>query len=315
MTLRKTRVNPQRQSRHQHALSASSINNIQPSDYESDIQNYALQENQMATSPPANPPPTRSNEDLNITVVRRYNPSISTILSLAPFAVVYIFSATTQLWEKTGIEGTLFVCQLTKGEQGEERYSVMVLNRRGMDNFEANLCNGDDVELTDEYVILKVDGLEKGYKGATRSADERSSVIYGLWIFSEPAPSSTAETRTLNAQMLKECAIHAGESKKLAEERAAAERSQSAHAEEASGSVPMNRQFSLKDLFGQQRAQDDAWSVKVHSAVNELDPQALLQPAANQPGGWHVPPGDPEGKASNGNDVLGNLFRKAGLGH
>lgn len=261
------------------------------------------------------PPPTRSNEDLNFTVVRRHNPSVTSILSLAPFAVVYIFSATTQLWEKTGIEGTLFVCQLTKGELGEERYSVMVLNRRGMDNFEARLLSGDDVELTDEYVILKVDGFQKGREGTIRSADGRTSMIYGLWIFSEPAPSSTAETRTLNAQIIKECAVHGGESRKFAEERLAAERSQSVHAEDGPGGVPMNRQISLKELFGQQRAQDDAWSVKVHSPANETAPQALPQPNVHQHGGRNAPQGLPTGNDLSGNDVLGDLFRKAGMGY
>ncbi|EFW23036.1 hypothetical protein D8B26_006570 [Coccidioides posadasii str. Silveira] len=271
----------------------------------------------MATNSLAVSPPTRSNEELNVTVVRRYNPSISTILSLAQFAVVYIFSATTQTWEKLGIEGTLFVCQRTKGDLGEERYSVMVLNRRGMDNFEARLENGDDVEITDEYVILKVDD-DKGREGAIRAANGRTSMIYGLWIFSEPAPSSTAETRTLNAQMIKECAVHGGESRKLAEERLAAERNQNMLVEEAPSATPMNRQISLKELFGQQRAQDDAWSVKVHSPVAEFNPQAQPQAPTNQPVGWPAPQGVPPGLlpgAPNGNDVLGDLFRKAGIGH
>ncbi|EEP79387.1 predicted protein [Uncinocarpus reesii 1704] len=303
MTLRKARQNPR-----------SSANNTQPAQYEPDLQ--ALQGSQsleMSADAPTIPsPPARSNEDLNITVVRRYNPSISTILSLAPFAVIYIFSATTQSWEKAGIEGTLFVCQLTKGDLGEERYSVMVLNRRGMDNFEARLISGDDVEITDQYVILKVDGFEKGREGAIRSADGRTSMIYGVWIFSEPAPSSTAEMRTINAEMIKECAVHGGESRKLAEERLAAERSQSAHVQEAPGAIPMNRQVSLKELFGQQRAQDDAWSVKVHSPLNESGPHAPVQQVANQPSGWPAPQG---AHPPSNNDVLGALFRKANLGY
>ncbi|KAI1952957.1 hypothetical protein LOZ57_001041 [Ophidiomyces ophidiicola] len=268
----------------------------------------------MATDAGPRPAPIRSNEELNITVLRRHNPSVSAILSLAPFAVVYTFSTTAQSWEKSGIDGTLFVCQLTKGPLGEERYNVMVLNRRGMENFEATLSNGDDVEITDEYIILKVDGVEKGRDGAINSPDKKTLMIYGLWIFSEPAPSSTAETRTLNAQMIKECAVHGGESRKLAEERLAAERSQSAHPEAAPDSIPMNRQASLQALFGQQRAQDDAWSVRVHSPVHASGPQGFMQQSRQPANIESVLQESPAGAAPKGDDVIGQLFRKAGIG-
>ncbi|KAK2848486.1 hypothetical protein FQN49_005674 [Arthroderma sp. PD_2] len=281
----------------------------------------------------AAPAPTRTNEELNLGVLRRHDPSISSILSLAQYAVVYLFNATTQLWEKIGIEGTLFVCQLTQGEIGEERYSVFLLNRRGMDNFDVKLSTGDDIEITDEYVILKVDeqdrGLEGHEHGAIVTSPGRKAMIYGLWIFSEPAPSSTADARSLNAQVIKECAVHAGESRKVAEERLAAERNRNAaqqnaypggagHEEPSQGGVPMGRQISLKELFGQQRAQDDEWSVKMHSPVlgNEGPPVMPFPPPSHQPahpqqGNWGQAPPYPSG----GNNVLGDLFRSASMSY
>ncbi|KAK2734636.1 hypothetical protein FQN55_002559 [Onygenales sp. PD_40] len=328
-------------------------NLAQPSDYESDAQNYyvsdsaALNGSSMATDPSEIKPPSRTNEELNLAVLQRHDPAVHSILSLAPYAVVYIFSATTQLWEKSGIEGTMFLCQLTQGELGEERYSVLVLNRRGMQNFEAKLTDGDDVEITEEYVILKVDGESNtivSSAGTAESAtvkapDGRQSIIYGLWIFSEPPPSSTAEMRSVNAGLIKECAVHAGASRKLALERAAAERSQSeahVHPPEESaqqdGGVPMARQLSLKELFGQQRQQDDEWSVKVHSPAlraEDSEPQFTQQNQQAgyfpQPGGWSqpiagqfghpVPDREPPMGSGNanasGNDVLSALFRKA----
>ncbi|EEH17740.2 hypothetical protein PABG_00303 [Paracoccidioides brasiliensis Pb03] len=312
-------------------------NLAQPSDYESDIPNNYISDSQapngssMATDPSQLKTPSRTNEELNLSVLQRHNPAIHSILSLAPYAVVYVFSATKQLWEKSGIEGTLFVCQLTQGELGEERYSVLVLNRRGMDNFEARLTDGDDVEVTEEYVILKVEstGAEPG-ASTIKSADGRESVIYGLWIFSEPAPSSTAEARTLNARIIKEYAVHGGESRKFALERAAVERRNNAlvgaahvdqHGDEGvqQGGVPMGRQISLKELFGQQRQQDDEWSVKVHSpSLRNVDletqlAQQNLQSAYFQQqenGNWPVPPAAPPTNGAR-NDVLGALFRKA----
>jgi hypothetical protein len=281
------------------------------------------------------PSPTRTNEELNLAVLRRHNPVITSILSLAPYAVVYLFSATTQLWEKSGIEGTLFVCQLTQGDLGEERYSVLVLNRRGMNNFEANLASGEDVELTEEYVILRVDGQNSGGRGeggdgqTSKTADSRESMIYGLWIFSEPLPSSTAETRALNAQVIKECAVHGGESKKFAaeqkfaRERLAAERNHhpaSGTEEGAHSSVPMGRQISLKELFGQQRAQDDEWSVKVHSPSLKTEDSALRSVPPRETESFQS--GDSSGdratsgmQSDPGKDILGDLFRRAGVGH
>ncbi|OAX83132.1 hypothetical protein ACJ72_02509 [Emergomyces africanus] len=331
--------NSQHQSSHRTSHNRNPSNLAQPSDYESDIQNNYISDAQttangasaMATDPSHLKPPTRTNEELNLAVLQRHNPAIQSILSLAPYAVVYIFSATTQLWEKSGIEGTMFVCQLTQGELGEERYSVLVLNRRGMQNFDAKLADGDDVEVTDEYVILKVlsTGAEPG-STAIKSADGRQSVIYGLWIFSEPPPSSTAETRALNAQIIKECAVHGGESKKFALERAAAGRNQNdsqVHGDEGlyQGGIPMGRQLSLKELFGQQRQQDDEWSVKVHSpGLRTLDSETHLaqhqhleqqhQIHLQQQGNdWPVPPAAPPQPPTTtaGSDVLGALFRKA----
>ncbi|OJD21742.1 hypothetical protein ACJ73_06917 [Blastomyces percursus] len=325
---------------HRFSHNRNPSNLAQPSDYESDIQNNYISDTQvaanspssMATDPSQLKPPTRTNEELNLAVLQRHDPDIRSILSLAPYAVVYNFSATTQLWEKSGIEGTMFVCQLTQGELGEERYSVLVLNRRGMENFEAMLADGEDVEITEEYVILKVESTGAEPSATTiKSADGCQSVIYGLWIFSEPPPSSTAETRTLNAQIIKECAVHSGESRKFAQERAAAEANlddAQGHRDQAlyQGSVPMDRQISLKELFGQQRQQDDEWSVKVHSpALRNVDSETQLARQQQQQqqyhqhhghqesGYWPVPPAAPPQPPTTtaGSDVLGALFRKA----
>lgn len=313
----------------------------QISDYESDTPYYFSDTQQQPQQQPAPPTPAnRSNEEFNLAVLRRHNPAVRSILSLAPYTVVYIFSPVTQQWEKSGVEGSMFVCQLGQGPWGEERYGVFVLNRRGLNNFDIRLTDGENVEITDEYVILKTDeGNAETAIGATPVEDDddgeddhddemASSRIYGLWIYSEPPPNSTAETRTLNAQVIKECAVHAGESVKLARERAAAAEQQDGHPQQPQHqSVPMGRQISLKELFGQQRAQDDEWSVRVHSPGSAIPPAEQQQtifwgpappPSSGGPmpiGPAHVAQGRtmmmPSQQA--GGDVLGDLFRRAGL--
>lgn len=241
---------------------------------------------------------------------------MNSIVSLAPYAVVYVFNPGTRQWEKSGVEGTLFVCNLTQGPLGEERYSAFVLNRRGLNNFDIPLTDGENVEITEEYVILKSDadaGLETvnpnsqngtGAKPANNSSNSTGVRIYGLWIYSEPPPNSTAQTRTINAQVIRECAVHAGHSLRIARERLEASQQNGLHMaaeaatttvaplEEVQSSVPMGRQVSLKDLFGQQRAQDDGWTVRAHQFGTEWPQQTPQQ-----------------------QDVLGDLFRRAGLAY
>ncbi|KEQ63772.1 PH domain-like protein, partial [Aureobasidium melanogenum CBS 110374] len=115
----------------------------------------------------------RTNEELNLSVLQRHDPSVHQILSVAPFAVVYTFNPASSSWEKQGTEGTLFVCSLLPPVGGPqvERYSCIVLNRRGLENFSSELFSAESVQVTDDYVILQVEG------------EDGSANIYGLWIF------------------------------------------------------------------------------------------------------------------------------------
>jgi len=179
---------------------------------------------------------------------------VTSIISIAPYAVIYLFSPTSQQWEKIGIEGTLFICQLSATEIGADKFSVIVLNRRGLGNFQAELLNEEDVEVTDEYVILRVYDDEAGIQP-----------IYGLWIFSELPPSSTANTRAMTAQIIRDCAMQAETSRKIAKQQHLDVTNGHDEERETAQSEPMGRQVSLRELFGQQREQDDGWSVKHHS--------------------------------------------------
>lgn len=207
-------------------------------------------------------------------MLRRHNPKIVSILSIAPYAVVYEFSPLPEpIWTKNGVEGSLFLNMLEKGIYGEDRYSALVLNRRGLDNFEAELREGDNagVEITEEYVIISyIDGHEQK--------------INGIFIFSEGPGTSTEHTRAYNGDLMKKLAVQAGLSRKAAE--AAASEATAAHtnghmkeAEDAADSQmsePMGRQTSLQQLFGQQRADDASFSVRNHSPQNAG--QDLLRP-------------------------------------
>lgn len=160
------------------------------SDHESDFNNPSLDNAPL-------PPPARTNTELNLSVIKRHLPDAVSIVSIASYAVVYIFSPSSQQWEKNGVEGTLFICELSPNSSAAPRYSVLVLNRRGLENFKLELLDSDDVDVTEEYVILQ------GHD------DADVPKAYGLWIFSEPEPSSTAQAREINAKIIEECAFKA----------------------------------------------------------------------------------------------------------
>jgi hypothetical protein len=145
-------------------------------------------------APAMAPPPARTNTELNMLVLRRYVPETERIISIAPFAVVYIFSPETQQWEKSGVEGTLFVCQLSGSPH--PRYNVVILNRKSLDNFVTELVSEDDIEITEQYVILQVLG------------ENEVPIIYGLWIFSEEG-QGVHSTREIVATAIQECAMRA----------------------------------------------------------------------------------------------------------
>ncbi|KAK8169964.1 hypothetical protein IWX90DRAFT_194735 [Phyllosticta citrichinensis] len=195
----------------------------------------------------------RTTEVLNLSVLRRQDPNITGILSIAPYVVLYQISVETSTWEKSGTEGTMFVVQLTNSEIGSTRFAVVILNRRSLDNFIAELKTPEDVEVNEDFVILSVPTI-----------NQEESQIYGLWIFSEPPPSSTAESREINARMIQECARMAETSRK-AMQQLNPDYASSDH-QEAPQSVAMGRQVSLRELFGQQREADADFSIHEHGA-------------------------------------------------
>lgn len=192
------------------------------------------------------PPATRTNEELNLAVLSRHRPDVIAIEYVVPYVVVYIFSPESSSWEKSGMEGSTFLCGLSPNQEYDYRCAVVVLNRRGLENLNIELISDESVDITDEYLIIKNERA-----GQTN--------IYGLWVFREPPPSSTSHHPEAFAAKVQECIERAGKSKKshtsIPPDTAA----------DTELSVPMGRQISLRQLFGQQRQEDDTWSVRSHS--------------------------------------------------
>ncbi|RAR01940.1 PH domain-like protein [Stemphylium lycopersici] len=242
----------------------------QPSDYETDA------------PPPAVDvplPPPRSNEELNFSVLQRQYVGLVAIEHVTPYAALYTFNLETQQWEKMGIEGTLFVCRLTPSPIGAERYCAIILNRRGLDNFYEELTSNEDMEISDPYVIIQ--------------GDEQ---VYGIWIFADPPPSSTANCRVETAAKMMAIADRARASREALQHTVSPARPAEA------ASAPMGRQLSLRELFGQQREQDADFSIHNHNSHP-------MQSMHHQPQAYIPHPGPAQ------SDVLGQLFIKAKQNH
>jgi hypothetical protein len=226
-------------------------------------------------------PAPRSNEELNFKVLSNIYPDLVVIEHVTPYAVLYSYKLETQQWEKLGIEGTLFICQLTPSPIGAERYCAIIHNRRGLDNFYQELTNSEEMEVADPYVIM------------------HGEDVFGIWIFADPPPSSTVNCRVETAAKMMEFAARAGASREALQPASQA----AEDVEDASASsAPMGRQLSLRELFGQQREQDAGFSIRNHHS----------QPAPNmhqQHQGYALNCGPAQ------SDVLGQLFMKAKQNH
>lgn len=131
---------------------------------------------------------------LNLKVLQRHEPLTESIVSIAPFAVVYTFSQTSESWDKCGIEGTLFITKLLPHRSGSERYSVLILNRLGLNNFSYELTSPKNVELSGEEFIVLNDLDEQG-----------QVMVHGIWVFSDPS-STERKTAEITMQVIGECA-------------------------------------------------------------------------------------------------------------
>ncbi|EUC33530.1 hypothetical protein COCVIDRAFT_34906 [Bipolaris victoriae FI3] len=241
-----------------------------PSDYETDV----------IPSVDVPLPPPRSNEELNLSVLRRQYPALTSIEHVTPYAALYTFNLETQQWEKMGVEGTLFICQLTPSPLGAERYCAIILNRRGLDNFYEELTSSDEMEISDPYVIIQ------------------GEQVYGIWIFADPPPSSTANCRQETAAKMMAVA-----------DRAKASRAALHGSPDAVSSTPMGRQLSLRELFGQQREQDADFSLHHHDShpMPSMHHPPQQHQHQQQPYMTHASPAQP--------DVLGQLFMRAKQNH
>ncbi|KAI6781149.1 uncharacterized protein J7T54_002505 [Emericellopsis cladophorae] len=158
------------------------------SDYESDT--FAGQNNHATEGSYAPPPPTRTNTQLNLAVLRRYLPSINSINSIAANAVLYTFNEEGK-WDKSGVEGTMFTCTqdpLPTDPLQRARACLFILNRRGLSNLVIDLGEVQDIEVSGELTILTVGEEWQGQGDKT----------LGVWLHNDES-----QTRSINQEAMR----------------------------------------------------------------------------------------------------------------
>lgn len=152
----------------------------------------------------------------NMKVLKRHDPGIVDIVGSAAFVVLYELE---DEWTKSGIEGPMFLYRRSSAPF----YGFFVLNRNGVENFDAKLQAEDDVELAGEFVHFRATSNEQ---------------VLGIWVY------DTKERETIGNQMMK---IH--EEIRQGKDTFAAQRAFSAQSS-SSPAQPAGQSISLDTLFG-----------------------------------------------------------------
>ncbi|TGJ87197.1 hypothetical protein E0Z10_g1601 [Xylaria hypoxylon] len=224
------------QHQHQHQYQ-----HIPPtSDYESDTAQY------MAPSHPSVQPAAlagRTNTDLNLDVLRRYLPSITSVLSIAANAVVYTFQPPSE-WKRTNMEGTMFICSQRKGPgEGGETGCLFILNRKGLQNFVLDLDTVGDFELAGDLLIFKLD--YSAHELHLETGEAVTPLVLGLWTYAED--KSDRET---NAALITDMWSQALSTRDARADAAASDPATfAALAETGPAAQATGRRLSVTDLF------------------------------------------------------------------
>ena len=118
--------------------------------------------NRMATNIEA------ARREANLRLLQRsVDPTISSILGSATHVVLYDFQQSSQAWEKSNVEGSLFLAVKPTG------YLLVILNRNSPENYPIQLSQHFELQHSDPYLIFKQPG------------SGQSVVIKGIWF---PSP-------------------------------------------------------------------------------------------------------------------------------
>uniref|UniRef100_W5NIT2 5'-(N(7)-methylguanosine 5'-triphospho)-[mRNA] hydrolase n=1 Tax=Lepisosteus oculatus TaxID=7918 RepID=W5NIT2_LEPOC len=111
--------------------------------------------------------------DISLAALQRHDPYINKIVDVASQVALYTFSNKANEWEKTDVEGTLFVYT----RSASPRHGFTIMNRLSMDNLTEPITKDLDFQLQDPFLL---------YRNARLS-------IYGIWFYDKEDCQRIAE--------------------------------------------------------------------------------------------------------------------------
>ncbi|KTG38636.1 hypothetical protein cypCar_00005106 [Cyprinus carpio] len=115
---------------------------------------------------------------MSLSALKRLDPYINSITDLASQVALYTFNNTTNEWEKTDVEGTLFVYNsFLCIRLASPRHGFTILNRLSMDNLTEPITKDLDFQLQHPFLL---------YRNARLS-------IYGIWFYDKEDCQRIAE--------------------------------------------------------------------------------------------------------------------------
>lgn len=121
----------------------------------------------------------------NYSVLLRHDPHLAQLFVTSSICNVYRFNIEKSEWDKTNIQGTLFIYSrvakegLGPGNTGIFPYGLMVLNRLSLEDF--------TLGITPEVISSRHEGPEVAVEmeGNFIMIQAADGVMYGLWVFDE----------------------------------------------------------------------------------------------------------------------------------
>ncbi|XP_015592702.1 mRNA-decapping enzyme 1A [Cephus cinctus] len=100
---------------------------------------------------------------MNVAALKRVDPYVKDILETATHVALYTFNAENNEWEKTDVEGALFVYS----RNGEPYNSVLIMNRLNTNNLVEPVTHGLDLQLQEPFLLYR----------------NSKCNIYGIWFY------------------------------------------------------------------------------------------------------------------------------------
>ncbi|XP_059539951.1 mRNA-decapping enzyme 1B isoform X3 [Myotis daubentonii] len=117
--------------------------------------------------------PVGKGRDISLAALQRHDPYINRIVDVASQVALYTFGHRANEWEKTDVEGTLFVYT----RSASPKYGFTIMNRLSMENRTEPITKDLDFQLQDPFLL---------YRNARLS-------IYGIWFYDKEECQRIAE--------------------------------------------------------------------------------------------------------------------------